>query len=294
MQPNLFQMLNRVSRRQRAFQTMVGLNIDTIVEEDRNRLAEMYIFKGIEELVELRKTFPSVLNKASKHTPNVDMIRVKEEASDTLLFMLNFLMVFHIDFNEILETVDLVQNNNFAKYKEKKMVELNHRILRAPNPQVGIGGGVLSPVFIFVGQNPSIKHKRGDTFYASNQDTSALFLDVVDSMNYRELSYFTNTVKEPTPRNEPPSKDLVEYWKPYLSEEIQILKWDNPHAVLVPIGGVAKKVLNAPGIHHPAYVARGGMDPEDYKAEVQDFLFNGLNAYRSREAADNGSREEDA
>ena len=61
--------INKIIDRQRAFQALAEVKIDTLVAKDINGISEMYLFKAIEEIVELRKTFPSELNKWSKSQP---------------------------------------------------------------------------------------------------------------------------------------------------------------------------------------------------------------------------------
>lgn len=106
---------------QKAFQFKVS---DTDVTEldfsARLALAEGFVFKAIEECVELRKTFPSSLNKVEKHPGQCDKAEVKRELSDVFIFLINFMLVMHISPEDLLETLVEVQLNNLAKLEAKQ------------------------------------------------------------------------------------------------------------------------------------------------------------------------------
>jgi uracil-DNA glycosylase len=265
---------NKILEKQHAFQKLVGVNIDSKVEEDRLLFAEIFITKGIEEFVELRRTFPSILNKASKSQPRYDRQVTLKEWVDVFLFWTNIGLVFEFTEEELFNTIKEVQDNNFFKFKERQMAILNHEILRSPAPVVGIGGGHLMPDFIFVGQNPAQTMTR--VFYSVNEGSGKILLDILDDIGVRDRSYFTNLVKETTPNNAEPPDDMVLFWKSALKREISLLKEANEGAVVVPIGKFTSKHLDLPGIHHPSYVMRGGMSEEAYREEVQEFLRESL------------------
>src|SRR5436190_12182530 len=122
--------LEEILKKQVAFQKLVGFPIDTNVESVRNELAEKYLFKMIEEAVELRREFPSVMNPWSKHQKAADLTRIKEEFSDVVLFLMNFMLTFKMDPTEVLEQLEATQANNFKKIKARTMDGLNQDILK--------------------------------------------------------------------------------------------------------------------------------------------------------------------
>jgi NTP pyrophosphatase (non-canonical NTP hydrolase) len=114
------QKVNQIISRQKEFQKAVGFQVDSDKESIRNELSEKYLFKAIEEIVELRKEFPSMMNPWSKSQGLSDEKRVREELVDVLLFLLNFAIVWRITPTEILEEMKKVQDKNFEKMEEKK------------------------------------------------------------------------------------------------------------------------------------------------------------------------------
>lgn len=265
--------LNQIIGKQIEFQEILNIDINTIVENDRNRIGENYIYKGIEEFVELRRTFPSVINADEKNPRTVDMVEVMNELSDVALFLLNFMVVFRITPEELLNHVPKVQENNFLKKKEKEMARLNHEIMRSPALVVGIGGGNIFPKYIFVGQNPAQTMKRGHTFYSVNEGSGKILLDIIDNLGIRDQCYFTNLVKETTENNAVPPQDMIIFWRTFLHREIEILNWGCENKpIIIPIGSVSQKNLGYPGIIHPSYVMRGGITEEEYAFKVAAFI----------------------
>ena len=255
------------------FQKLVGLPIDTKVESERNELAEIYIFKMIEEAVELRREFPSTMNKWSKYNKPADMARIKEELSDVMFFLINFILTFKLTPEEILEQLESVQANNFQKVKAKMMKLLNEDILKVQNHTSGIGQGNLSPKYIFIGQNPGEGITQGYEFWSDENDgSSKVLLPILDKLGIRGDCYFTNIVKSTTPGNAEPDEDLTKFWKEFLVKEIQILKANNPDAKIIALGTWSS--INLPefehtNVYHPAYVLRGGFSSDDYEKQIQ-------------------------
>src|SRR3990167_9586497 len=125
-------MIEKIIEKQKEFQRFVGFPIDSNLESDRNELSEIYLFKMIEEIVELRKEIPSTMNKWSKKNGFAQKERVLEELSDVMFFLMNFCITWKLTEEEILNVMTKVQDNNFDKVKEKKMNILNDEILQLP------------------------------------------------------------------------------------------------------------------------------------------------------------------
>src|SRR5438552_103480 len=113
--------LEKIISRQREFQKLADVNLNTIVASEINALSEMYLFKAIEEIIELRKTFPSEINKWSKTQGGENRREILSELSDVLLFLTNFCIVRKITPDELLEVMAVVQEMNFIKLKQKKL-----------------------------------------------------------------------------------------------------------------------------------------------------------------------------
>jgi hypothetical protein len=108
-------MLNSIIENQKVFQRRVGVPIDDKAQE--NFLAEMFLFKAIEEIIELRKEFPSGFNPKSKTMNYSSDSRLYEELSDVVLFLVNFMLVKNLSIQKLSQTVCKVQENNFKKLK---------------------------------------------------------------------------------------------------------------------------------------------------------------------------------
>jgi NTP pyrophosphatase (non-canonical NTP hydrolase) len=102
------------------FQRMAGV-IDVEDASHRERLAasEFFVYKAMEELFELRRTFPSTMNRWAKNQPGIDKTQMKMELSDALLFLINFTVVNDIEVEEVLDMMMCVQQTNFLKLREK-------------------------------------------------------------------------------------------------------------------------------------------------------------------------------
>ena len=263
--------IERIIEKQKEFQRFVGFPIDSNLENDRNELSEKYVFKLIEEAIELRKEFPSVMNPWSKKQKEADFSRIKEEMSDIFLFFINLLITWKFSFEEIVDMIEKVQENNFMKIKEKKMKMLNERILNVPGYTSGIGGGNLNPKYVFIGQNPGSKIDHGYTVWNNDKDgSSRILLPILDTIGIRQESYFTNVVKSTTVGDNEPTEDLTNFWGPILHEELEILKLGNPDIQIIGMGQYVKTVNQEwKGISHPAYVLHGGITKEEYQKEIE-------------------------
>lgn len=259
--------------KQKEFQRFVGFPIDSNLESDRNELSEIYLFKMIEEVVELRKEIPSTMNRWSKSQKIVSKDRVLEELSDVIFFLMNFCITWKLSASEILDTMKKVQSDNFQKVKEKKMEMLNEEMLVLPGYTIGIGQGNLSPKYIFIGQNPSDGIPHGYKVWSdANHGASKVLLPTLGEEVVSQ-SYFTNLVKSVTPQNVPPSETLVQFWREYLLRELEILQAGNPSVKIITMGSFASKNigLDTTTIHHPAYYLRG-IAVDEYHQQIIDAL----------------------
>lgn len=110
----------QVFERQRELQRIHGFPIDSINPNDQNRMAEVYVFKAIEEAIELRRTQPSVMIPMAKVQPKIDRSEMLKELCDTFLYLFNFMIVRRINFDELMAYMNTVQENNMAKAHEKQ------------------------------------------------------------------------------------------------------------------------------------------------------------------------------
>jgi len=197
--------LVKLIEKQKDFQRFVGFPIDSNLEQDRNELSEKYVFKLIEEAIELRKEFPSAMNPWSKKQKAADPDRIDEEMSDIFLFFLNLMIVWKSTPEHFLKVVNQVQNNNFMKVKDRKMKMLNESIENIPGYTVDLGFGNLFPKSILV-----LSHPEGREINMPTDD------------------YVTYVVKCILPGNRKPTDEEIQYWQPILNEELEILKVGNP------------------------------------------------------------------
>ncbi len=112
--------LQQIIDRQRDFQELCGVNISTNDNHEKNLIAEVFLFKLIEEVVELRKTQPSALNSAAKTQPQINRQEMLNELADVCLFLINFTIIRDITTIELLNAIKSVQDNNFA-HRIKKL-----------------------------------------------------------------------------------------------------------------------------------------------------------------------------
>lgn len=279
-------MLNKLEElveNQKEFQRGLGWPIDSVSESDRNELSERYIFKLIEEAVELRREFPSVMNPWSKHQKSADITRIKEEFSDVLMFLINIAIVWKFSPEDVLESLIKTQKNNFKKIKERKMAVLNTDILKIPNRVSGVGDGNLSPKYVFVGQNPGKDIVQGYQFWSKPEDgSSQILLPTLEALGItRDQCYFTNIVKCTTPDNKEPDDELTDFYMEFLFEEINILKFGNPDMRVIAMGKWAEKVMNnlmmgtTDAIPHPASVIYGTYTPITYRDKIEEVIQHG-------------------
>lgn len=261
--------IKKLIDRQKSFQRFVGFPVDSVLESVRNEMSEKYLFKMIEEVIELRKEFPSAANPWSKSQKVADIDRIKEELADVIFFLINFINVWKFTPEEIIDVLGKVQDNNFRNVKQKKMNMLDTEILNLPGSTVGLGQGNLSPKYIFIGINPSSGIEKGYRVWSDEKDgSSSVLLPILDKLGIRGYCYFTNLVKCTTVDNSEP--DGVEFWTEYLKKEVEILKHDNPGCKIIAMGKWVSQNLPFPhsSIHHPSYILRGGLTANEYELEI--------------------------
>ena len=266
--------LQKIKERQIEFQRLVGFPIDSKLETDRNELSEKYVFKLIEEAIELRKEFPSIMNPWSKKNKPADLSRIKEEMSDVLLFFINLLITWRIDFEDLLKVAQGVQDVNFYKVKEKKLAMLNQRILDIPGYTSGIGQGSLNPKYVFLGMNPGKSIEHGYKVWSNSEDgSSKILLPVLEKLGILDDCYFTNIVKSTTTDNREPSKELLDFWVPFFLEELFILEADNPGVKIITMGKYVTENYQGPevsgSIAHPASLLYGNLDKDQYEQQIR-------------------------
>ena len=124
--------LNIFMQNQRAFQKLCGVPIDDLERADE--LAETFLYKAIEECIELRKTNPSGLMRYSKTQPGeINRDDMLGELSDVVLFLINFMIVRKITFEELMNNMLKIQENNFKVLlpKLKKEIEEKMKVAEA-------------------------------------------------------------------------------------------------------------------------------------------------------------------
>lgn len=259
--------LQQITDSQKEFQRLVSFPIDSITAKDRNEMAEKYLFKMIEEIIELRKEFPSVINPWSKSQKDEDVTRIKEELSDIFLFLINFVNIWGFKSDELLEILSRVQDNNFTHVKTKKIDILNAEIMKVPEPIVSPGTGVIDPKYLFIGQNPGQDLAKGEIAWKRPVRNSGLVLrTALDELGIDNDSYFTNLVKVPTEGNSEPTESQTEFWLEFLDREVEILRYNNPGMKIITLGAWVRNQLPAyTTIPHPANVLRGRYSQEEYK-----------------------------
>lgn len=116
-----------IVRRQRNFQHLAKIPIDSNDQEVKIYWTEVFLLKAIEELVEFRKTMPSSLNKVEKNVPVLDRRRMQEEFSDVLLFLINIGIIWDFfDDTQLWEILMDVQAFNFNKLANRIAKELSN------------------------------------------------------------------------------------------------------------------------------------------------------------------------
>ena len=122
--------------------------------------------------------------------------------------------------------------------------------------QIVFGEGPVDAKIMFIGQNPGKEEgKQGKPFVGR----SGRYLNEVLAKNEidRKKLYITSVVKQITPRNRKPTSQEINYWMPYLIEEINRIK---PRVILL-MGQVAWMTPRFENIryietYHPAAAMR--------------------------------------
>lgn len=114
-----FDFMARVIERQKKFQEVrEDIDLDRIDDLRRNQLAEAFLNRATQEVFELLRTQPEgVLGQ--KNPKDIDRSEMLGELADVHLFLINFMIVRAITWEELLETIPGVQQNNFNKALEK-------------------------------------------------------------------------------------------------------------------------------------------------------------------------------
>jgi len=204
-----------IAKKQKEFQRLVKYPVDTILESERNEMSEKYLFKMIEEIVELRKEFPSVANPYSKSQKTADLTRVKEELADVILFLVNFINIWKFSIEELVDTIEATQKHNVEKVKMKKMNVINSEILKIPGETKMTGVGSLSPKYIFI-----IHHQ----IYGGDERSELVkgLVGVLKNLGIMKDTYMTAIVKEAIPGTEV-DENLVTFWWEFLEKELEVL-----------------------------------------------------------------------
>lgn len=263
-----------IIERQREFERLVGFAIDSPLASVRDTLSEIFLFKAIEEIVELRKEMPSTMNAWSKKNHEANKERVLEELSDVLFFLMNFCLSWKLTPEEVLETMKKVQANNFQKVKEKKMALINQEMMALPGYTICVGQGNLMPKYVFIGQNPGKDIVHGYKAWSNPEDgPSAMLLPALQNIGILQDCYFTNLVKATTPDNREPTAEEAEFWTDYLNNELDLLRVGNPTMQVVVMGKWTAENYKGESIkiRHPAYYLRTD-EPVKYEREIESAL----------------------
>lgn len=271
--------LKKIFETQKEFQKLVGFPIDSNLEKDRNEISEKYLFKLIEEVVEARKEFPSVMNPWSKtQARSVNFEKLHKEFSDIFLFLINVLITWKLDFPEFLKITEKVQLCNIENLKKKKMSVLNDEILSIPTYLSGVGQGNITPKYIFIGQNPGKNITHGYEFWSNpNDGSSKILLPLLEKMGILKDCYFTNVVKSTTVDNIEPNYETTDFWLPFFKTELDILTSFNSNYSVIAMGKWTSEILTARGymnkfIYHPAALNRGFMNIPEYAELIKKEL----------------------
>ena len=122
--------------------------------------------------------------------------------------------------------------------------------------EVVLGEGPPDARIMLIGQNPGreeAKQRRPFVGRAGRYLNSVLVKNHID----RKRLYITSVVKQTTPKNRKPTQNEINYWMPYLVEEIERIK---PKVIFL-MGEVAWKTPRFQGIryietYHPAAAMR--------------------------------------
>lgn len=206
----------QISNNQRNFQRVVGFPIDSISARDRDEMSEKYLFKAIEEIVELRKEFPSVMNPWSRTQRQIENLdAIKDELADVMLFLVNFINVWGITEDELWDSLLAKQQKNYEHIKTKKLKILNSEMSKVPGSEVQPGAGKLSPNAIIVAENPDLLFE-----YIQKE------LNGVENPN----DYYTTLIKQHNVAF--PSDEVKAFWREFLDRELEILAINNNNVVV--------------------------------------------------------------
>lgn len=127
MAQDLRKRLEQIFENQRILQRTHGFPIDSINPADKDRMAEIYIYKMVEECIELRRTQPSSLIPMSKSQPEIDRTAMISEGVDIQLYFINWMIARGVTPDELLDQLDAVQANNLAKAHERGAAMENNK-----------------------------------------------------------------------------------------------------------------------------------------------------------------------
>jgi uracil-DNA glycosylase family 4 len=220
----------------------------------------------------------SELNKWSKKQGDENRQEILYELSDALLFLMNFANVRKITPDEILATLEKVQEINFLKLKAKQLAMLSDEMIRVPSKRVGLGGGNPMPSVIIIGQNPGQSLSDDQNCWDDPPSKSAVgYLKRAlkfDPYYTQDDVYFTNIVKEVTKGNSVPTHTMVKFWQPFLERELAIVMKGATPKILA-MGTEATRTLTQEEaafkwhpIMHPSYYMRRGFSEKEYYDQV--------------------------
>jgi NTP pyrophosphatase (non-canonical NTP hydrolase) len=202
-----------ISSKQKEFQRQVGFPVDSVLASDRNEMSEKYLFKAIEEIVELRKEFPSVMNPWAKTQKDENLDDIKSELSDVFLFLINFMNAWGISEDELHDAIETKQTINYNSIKRKKLKLLYDEMSEYAMIDIINTNNEVSPAEIYIAS-------------VSEQ------LHFVDKSTVKDDDYLVAIVKRPVAKDETVSDGEILKWKDFLDKEIEILKINNEDLVI--------------------------------------------------------------
>jgi uracil-DNA glycosylase len=135
--------------------------------------------------------------------------------------------------------------------------------------EIVFGEGPTEAEVMLIGQNPGKEEaKRRKPFVGRSGKylNSVLLKNNIDRRNL----YITSVVKQPTPGNRKPTKQEIDYWMPYLIEEIKRVR---PKVIFL-MGEVARETPRFEGIsyietYHPAAAMRFPKARERFERDIK-------------------------
>ncbi len=142
--------------------------------------------------------------------------------------------------------------------------------------EIVLGEGPDDAQVMFIGQNPGKEEaRRGKPFVGR----AGKYLNEVLATNNidRRKLYITSVVKQPTPKNRKPTKREIDYWMPYLVDEIKRIK---PQLIFL-MGEVAWKTPRFEGVqyietYHPAAAMRFPKARQRFEKDIKRLISTGL------------------